>query len=45
MKGVFWNCREIRKKGMVSYVRDMLKEISLISFVYKRQWFRTFQRP
>jgi exonuclease III len=26
MKGLFWNCREIRKKGLSSYVRELIKE-------------------
>jgi hypothetical protein len=26
MKGLFWNCMGVRKKGLASYVRDLLKE-------------------
>jgi exonuclease III len=26
MKGMFWNCRRIRKKGLAHYIRDMIKE-------------------
>jgi hypothetical protein len=25
MKGLFWNCRGVKKKGLASYVREMLK--------------------
>jgi exonuclease III len=26
MKGIFWNCRGIRKKGLSSFLRDLIKE-------------------
>jgi exonuclease III len=26
MKGLFWNCRGIRKKGLSPYLRDMIKD-------------------
>jgi exonuclease III len=26
MRGLFWNCRGIKKKGVAPYIRDMVRE-------------------
>jgi hypothetical protein len=29
MKGMFWNCRGLKKRGLDSYVRDLVRDLKL----------------